>query len=241
MKKKKTEKPHYVGHRQRVRDKFTKNGPETFTDYEILELLLFETQNRKDMKPIAKNLLNKFKTLSAVFKADINKLMEIKGVGKETAHKIKVMQAAFNRSQQSELMKTNIVDEKNKSPELNFSKFAKVATYCINVMGSEVNEQFRVLFLNKKNELVADELLHVGTKEHMLIDVRKIIQKADNIPATAMILVHNHPSGNTQPSTEDIEMTKHIQESVALFNLIVHDHIIVTKKECVSMKQLGLM
>jgi len=227
--KKPEEKPHYTGHRDRLRERFLAS-PDVLPDYELLELLLFMAIPRRDVKPIAKILIARFGNLAGVMNATIAELEGVEGVSENTAVAIKTIQAAGLR-----LLKQDLA----KKPLLN--SWQRLLDYLHASMAHEKREHFRLLFLNKKNELIADEIQQSGTVDHTPAYPREIMKRALELGATALILAHNHPSGDPTPSKEDINMTKQICAAAAPFGIIVHDHLIVSRGGTASFKSLGLM
>lgn len=227
--KKPDDKPHYTGHRDRLRERFLA-APEALPDYEILELLLFMAIPRRDVKPIAKILIARFGNLAGVLNAGAAELTGVEGVSENTAAALQTIRAAGLR-----LLKQEIVQR----PVL--ASWQRLLDYLHAAMAHEKKEHFRLLFLNKKNELIADEVQQSGTVDHTPAYPREIMKRALEVGATALILVHNHPSGDASPSKADIEMTKQILAAAAPFNIMVHDHLIVSRTGTVSFKSLGLM
>lgn len=223
-------KPHYSGHRQRLRQRFTSHGDEVLAEYELLELLLFRTIARADTKPLAKALLNRFGNFAGVLGAEPRLLQEVAGCGEAVAQDIKLMAACARRLGKSEIMKKDVLDSWN-----------KVITYCMTSMAYENREQFRILFLDKKNRLVADEVQQIGTVDHTPVYPREVIKRALELSSTALILFHNHPSGDASPSRADIDMTKLIISTASSLNITVHDHIIIGKAGHISMRGMGLI
>lgn len=222
--------PHYLGHRQRLRDRFSKRGAEALEDYEMLELLLFRSLPRRDTKPIAKALFEKFDTLAAILGAEERALTRVKGVGTSTALDLKIIAAASSRG-----LKSGLIDK----PIL--GSWTSVIDYCTAAMAHKSIEEFRILFLNKKNVLIADEVQQTGTVDHTPVYTREVIKRALEHNSSALILVHNHPSGDPTPSHADVEMTKIIIETAAPMGIVVHDHIIIGKDGHASMKGLKLI
>ena len=223
------EKPHYTGHRQRLRDRFLET-PESLQDYELLELILFMAIPRRDVKPLAKELLNTFGDLPALLNAPPSELMKVSGVSENTATALKAIAATAHRMMKRDLMS---------KPVLN--SWTRLMDYCMATMADEKKEHFRILFLNKKNELIADEIQGSGTIDHTPAYPREIMKRSLELGATALILVHNHPSGDPKPSQADIDMTRQILRAAEPFTITVHDHIIVSRNGYSSFKNLGLI
>lgn len=220
--------PSYAGHRERLRERFLNQGEKALADYEILEFLLFSAFPRKDVKPLAKELIKKFGSFSAVLNADIHRLIEVEGVGKSAAAQIKIAQVAALR-----MLKGN----HDKRPIL--PNWQSLMDYLRVAMGHLKVEQFRVLFLNSKNELIADEIQQEGTINATPVYPREVIRRALDLGATALILVHNHPSGDIKPSQADVDMTRHIMVACEPLAIKVHDHIIVGQSQTGSLKAMG--
>lgn len=223
-------KPHHAGHRERLRARFREAGPEALADYEILEMLLFRSLPRRDTKPIAKNLLATFGSLAGVFGASEKRLMEIDGIGDNVANDLKVFHTLATRLGKHELQQKPLL-----------SSWGTVLDYCRTAMAYEEREQFRVLFLDKKNNLIADEIQQQGTVDHTPVYPREVVKRALELCATALILVHNHPSGDPAPSQADIEMTARIAEILTPLNILLHDHIIIGKHGHASFKAMNLL
>ena len=223
-------KPHFHAHRERLRDKFTRRGADAFDDYELLELILFQALPRIDTKPIAKSLLAEFGSLADVVAAPVEKLTAIKGIGPSAAQHLKVLQQVSIRIGQSSVINRPIL-----------SSWNALLDYCRAAMQFEGREQFRVLFLDKKNRLLADEVLGQGTVDRAPVYPREIVRRTLSHDATAIILVHNHPSGDPTPSRQDIELTNTIIDTVKTINVVVHDHLIIGREDVASFKMLGLM
>jgi DNA repair protein RadC len=224
------EKPHYLGHRDRLRERFSAAGPDALPDYELLELLLFRLIPRSDTKPVAKALLSRFGTLAEVLGAPVGLLQEVKGIGPAVALDLKVVAATAQRMARGEVRGREVL-----------SSWQQLLDYCRSAMAFEEREQFRILFLDKKNALIADEVQQVGTVDHTPVYPREVIKRALELSATALILVHNHPSGDPTPSQADIQMTKAIVDIAAPLGISVHDHIIVGKNGHASLKGLKLI
>lgn len=224
-----TPAPHYKGHRQRLRARFLKGGREALADYELLELILFMAIPQRDVKPLAKSMLTKFGSLNALLHAPHSEL-ESFGLSENMIATLKIIEAAA-----FDLLRSDMIGK----PVLNSSE--KLSSYLQATMAQATTEHFRVLFLNKKNELIEDEIQQSGTVDHTQAYPREIMKRALELSATALILVHNHPSGDSKPSNPDIVMTKQIIEAGRPFSIVIHDHIIVSKHGTSSMKQLGLL
>lgn len=226
----KTEQPHYLGHREILRDRLRDNGPDSLADYELLEVMLYRAIPRTDTKPVAKALLVRFGSLAEVLGAPEHLLCETKGVGRAVAFDIKLYAAAAKRMAKSEIRGREIL-----------TSWSQVLDYCRTSMAFEDREQFRILFLDKKNALIADELQQTGTIDHTPVYPREVVRRALELSATAIILVHNHPSGDPTPSRADIEMTKTIIDTAKPLGIAVHDHIIIGKDGHASLKGLQLV
>lgn len=224
------EKPHYLGHRDRLRERFAAAGPDALPDYELLELLLFRLIPRADTKPAAKALLARFGTLAEVLGAPVGLLQEVKGIGPTVALDLKIVAATAQRMARSEIHGREIL-----------SSWQQLLDYCRSAMAFEAREQFRILFLDKKNTLIVDEVQQTGTVDHTPVYPREVVKRALELSATAIILVHNHPSGDPTPSRADIEMTKQIIDTAKPLGISVHDHLIIGRKGYASMKGLLLI
>ncbi|HEX2511738.1 MAG TPA: DNA repair protein RadC [Xanthobacteraceae bacterium] len=223
-------KPHYHGHRQRLRARFREAGAGALSDYELLELLLFRVIPQKDVKPLAKTLLAKFGSFAEVIAAPEARLLEVEGVGDATATHFKIVQAAASRM---------LRDEVKRRPVM--SSGQTVLDYCRSSMAFSDKEQFRILFLDKRNHLIADEVQQTGTVDHTPVYPREVMKRALELSATAIVLVHNHPSGDPTPSRADVQMTQSIIEVARPLGIAVHDHIIVGKDGHSSLKELKLI
>ena len=224
------ETPHYHGHRERLRERFRKGGAEALADYELLELILFRAMPRRDVKPLAKALIARFGSFAEVVSARPERLAEIEGLGEAAIVEIRIVEAAARR-----LAKSSI----ERRPSM--SSFAAVVDYCRTAMAFLDHEEFRILFLDKKNFLIADEVQGVGTVDHAPVYPREIMRRALELGASALILVHNHPSGDPEPSTEDIYLTHQIIAVGKSLKIVVHDHLIVGKHGHASLKGMRLI
>ncbi len=222
--------PLHAGHRQRLRDRFRKGGADALPDYELLELILFRALPRRDTKTLAKTLIARFGSFAEVVTAPEPRLKEIEGAGDAVVTELKLVRAAALRLTRSDIMQR---------PAL--SSWAQVLDYLRAAQGFEHREQFRILFLDKKNHLIADELQQQGTIDHTPVYVREVVKRALELSATAIVLVHNHPSGDPTPSRADIDMTKQIVAAAKPLGVAVHDHIIVGRDGHASFRALKLI
>jgi DNA repair protein RadC len=222
--------PHYHGHRERLRTRFRDAGPEAVSDYELLELLLFRAIPRRDCKPLAKALITRFGSFAEVISAPAARLAEFKGLGDAAITELKLVEAAAGRLARGQVQRRTVL-----------SSWAAVLDYCRTAQAFADKEQFRVLFLDKRNQLIADEVQQVGTVDHTPVYPREVVKRALELSATAIILVHNHPSGDPTPSRADIQMTQQIVEITRPLGISVHDHIIVGKEGHASFKGLKLI
>lgn len=223
-------KPHYHGHRDRLRARFAEGGVDALADYELLELYLFNSIPRRDVKPIAKDLIAKFGSFAEVVTASVDRLSEVKGISAKTANDLKLIQAAATKLGQETVMNRPIL-----------SSWTALLNYCRSAMQFEGKEQFRVLFLDRKNRLIADEVLGQGTVDRAPVYPREVIKRALELNSTAIILAHNHPSGDPTPSQSDLVMTENIVTAAKSIGLTVHDHLIIGRDNIASFKTLGLM
>ncbi len=224
------EAPHYHGHRERLRTRFLEAGSDALADYELLELVLFRAIPRGDMKPLAKSLIAKFGSFAEVIAAPRARLAEVKGAGDAVIAELKVVEAAAQRLARGEVRQRHVL-----------SSWTAVLDYCRAAMAFADKEQFRILFLDKRNQLIADEVQQTGTVDHTPVYPREVVKRALELSATAIILVHNHPSGDPTPSRADIDMTKEIATVAKPLGIAVHDHIIVGKDGHASLRGLGVI
>jgi DNA repair protein RadC len=223
------EADHRSGHRQRLKDRFIAAGPEALPDYELLEMVLFNAISRSDTKPLAKRLIERFGSFAEVINAPPERLKEIKGVGDAVITQLKLVRASALRLMQGGIMQRPVL-----------TSWTAVLDYCRAAMGFEASEQFRILFLDKKNRLIADEVQQRGTVDHTPVYVREVVKRALELSSSAIILVHNHPSGDPTPSRADIDMTRQIADAARPLGVTIHDHIIVGRQGHVSFKTLKL-
>jgi DNA repair protein RadC len=222
--------PHYHGHRERVRERFLDGGSAAVTDYELIELILFRALPRRDVKPLAKDLIARFGSFAEVVSAPRERLAEIKGLGAAAITELKVVEAAAHRLARGQVQKRAVL-----------SSWSSVLDYCRTAMAFGDKEQFRILFLDKRNRLIADEMQQRGTVDHTPVYPREVVKRALELSATAIILVHNHPSGDPAPSQADIQMTLEIINVAKPLGISVHDHIIVGKDGHASLRGLRLI
>jgi DNA repair protein RadC len=222
--------PHYHGHRQRLRQRFLDGGADALPDYELLELILCLAIPQRDVKPLAKDLLARFGGFAEVIQADLPALLAISGIKENTATAIKLVGAAALR-----LARTQVVDK----PIL--SSWEKLLDYCKIALAHLPQERFHLLFLDRKNVLIADELQQTGTIDHTPVYPREVVKRALELNASAIIMVHNHPSGDPTPSRADIEMTARVQDATRAVGITLHDHLVIGKSGHASFKSLGLL
>jgi DNA repair protein RadC len=222
--------PHYLGHRDRLRARFAQAGADALPDYELLELALFRAIPRRDVKPLAKALIRRFGSFAEVISAEPARLAEIEGIGGGVIADLKLIEAAGQR-----LARGAIADR----PLL--SSWSAVLEYCRATMAFAAREQFRVLFLDRRNHLIADEVQGRGTVDHTPVYPREVARRALELSATAIILAHNHPSGDPTPSAADIRMTREIVDVLDPLGIVVHDHVILGREGHASFKGLKLI
>jgi DNA repair protein RadC len=222
--------PHYLGHRDRLRERFNQVGAEGFSDAELLEIVLHLVIPRRDTKELAKVLLSRFGSFSGVLGAPQEELRKFKGLGEITANHLKVVQGAAQRYARDKVAPDKPI----------LSSWSALIDYCKAQMAYEDIEQFRILFLDKKNRLIADEVQQTGTVDHTPVYPREVIKRSLELAATAVILVHNHPSGDPAPSSADVQMTRAIADVAKPLGITVHDNIIIGRSGHTSMKGLKL-
>ncbi len=225
-----SDEQHYLGHRSRLRSRFIEGGSAALPDYELLELILFSAKPRGDVKPLAKRLLKEFGSFDKVIYADDNALRAVDAVGDAVVAAIKTIRAATERLIRLEVEERPVIQS-----------WSALMDYCRLIMGKNKVEELRVLFLNNRHMLIADELMQKGTVNHSPIYPREIVKRALELAASAIILVHNHPSGDATPSKADIDITKKIVEAAATIGVAVHDHVIITEAGHYSFKSFGLL
>jgi len=221
--------PHYLGHRQRLRERLLQAGSDALQDYELIELLLFAAIPRRDVKPLAKKLLAEFKNLWSLVNASPERLIQ-NGLSESAAATLIVTGAIALRAQKKAIVGGALLNN-----------WQRIVDYCRMAMAHETIEQFRLLFLDRKNHLIGEEVQQRGTIDHTPVYPREVVKRALEIGAGAIVLAHNHPSGDPTPSKEDIAMTRAIIDACRPLGLTVHDHIIIGHSDVASFKSLGLL
>lgn len=223
--------PSYIrDHRQRLRQRFFDGGATALPDYEMLELVLFQAIPRQDVKPLARRLLDTFGDFARVLSAPQSRLMQVDGVGEAVVATLKVTEAAAHRMARAKVIQRQVI-----------SSWDAVLDYCHTVMAHRETEQFRILFLDRKNVLIADEQQAQGTVDHVPVYPREVVKRALELNASALILVHNHPSGDPTPSVADIDMTTQIDAAARALGISVHDHLVIGKSREISFRAQGLL
>lgn len=225
-----SEKPHYLGHRKRLRERFLKGGPDALSDHELIELVLFLAQPRRDTKTLAKALISRFGGFAGAISADPQALREVTGMGEASVAALKSVQAAAVRLVRAEVAGRPVIGSWN-----------RLLDYCRANIGREKIEQFHLLFLDTKNRLIADESQQAGTVNHTPVYPREVVKRALSLGASAIIMVHNHPSGDATPSRDDIEMTRAVGEACEKLGIALHDHVIITAGDHASLRNMGLI
>lgn len=222
--------PDFLGHRQRLRDRFMAGGSSALADYELLELLLAFVIPRQDTKPLAKRLIAEFGSFAAALAAEPRRLGEVSGVGERTLTMLKVVQAAAHKLAQGQVTGRDAI-----------GSWSQLMDYCQARLGHSAIEEFHVLFLDRKNNLIADEAQQRGTVDHAPVYPREVLKRALELGATALILVHNHPSGDPTPSRADIDMTRQVVQAAQPLGIVIHDHVVIARGRHASFKSLGLL
>jgi DNA repair protein RadC len=223
--------PSYIAdHRKRLRARFSEGGAAAMPDYELLELLLFRTIPRQDVKPLARRLLDTFGDLARVVAAPPARLLQVDGVGEAVVQDLKILEAMSQRMMRARVMQRPVL-----------SSWDALLDYCHTAMAHRETEQFRVLYLDRKNVLIADEEQARGTVDHVPVYPREVVKRALELNASALILVHNHPSGDPTPSQSDISMTGQIQDAAGVLGLTLHDHLIIGKGRELSFRSAGYL
>ncbi|HPG22677.1 MAG TPA: DNA repair protein RadC [Amaricoccus sp.] len=223
-------RPHYWGHRERLRQRFLTGGHAAMPEYELLELVLFNAIPRIDVKPLAKTLLATFGDLNGVVAASEHRLLQVPGATPKLFFQLRLLEAIAHRMARARVIQRSVI-----------SSWDELMRYCKTVMAYRETEQFRILFLDQKNVLIADEEQARGTVNHVPVYPREVAKRALELNATAIILVHNHPSGDPTPSRADIEMTEQIGLACEAIGVVIHDHVIVGKETDASFRSLGLL
>lgn len=223
-------KDHRARHRKRLRERFMRAGTVAVADYELLELVLFRAIPRQDVKPLAKRLLDIFGDFNHVISASPMRLGDVPGVGEAVIQELKIVEAAAHRLAQARVLGRDVL-----------SSWEALMTYCKTAMAHRETEEFRVLFLDRKNVLIADEAQAKGTIDHVPVYPREVVKRALELGASALILVHNHPSGDPEPSGADITMTHRIADAADALGIKLHDHIVIGKARDESFRSMGLL
>ena len=223
--------PSYIkDHRKRLRDRFMSGGPAAMPDYELLELVLFRSIPRQDVKPLARALMDTFGDFNRVLTAPEERLRQIKGVGGTVITDLKILEACAHRMARARVMQRHVI-----------SGWDALLDYCHTTMAHRETEQFRVFYLDRKNVLIADEEQAKGTVDHVPVYPREVAKRALELNASALIVVHNHPSGDPTPSQSDIDMTNRIQDACTALGLTLHDHLIIGKSTELSFRAQGYL
>lgn len=225
-----SKKAHYVGHRVRLRERFMRDFGQSMEDYELLELLLTLALPRRDVKPLAKSLIDQFGSFADVIAADKKLLSATPGISDATLTALKLVQAAALRFSRQQISNTHVI-----------SSWEKLIDYLQAAMGREKVEQLRLLFLDNKNRLIADEVQQQGTVNHTPLYPREVMKRALELHASALIIVHNHPSGDPTPSKDDIQMTYDLRDAAEKLGIVLHDHIVIGKGDYTSFKATGYL
>ena len=224
------DQPHYLGHRERLRERLLTAGADALPDYELLEFLLFAARPRGDTKPLAKALIARFGSFAAVLGADKEALMDVAGMGEASAAALLAVRAAALRITRAEVKRRPVI-----------GSWQALIDYCTVAAGYAAIEEFRLLFLDKKNALILDEPQQRGTVDHTPVYPREVVKRALALGASAIIMVHNHPSGDTTPSRADIDMTRTVAKALEAVGIALHDHIVIGRGRHSSFKTLGLL
>ena len=223
--------PSYIrNHRERLRERFRVGGADAMPDYELLELVLFRAIPRRDVKPLVRELLDRFGDFNRVVSAPANRLMDVAGIGGAAVFELKIIEAAAQRLARSRVIHRPVV-----------SSWEALLDYCHTAMAHRETEQFRVLYLDRKNVLIADEAQAQGTIDHVPVYPREVAKRALELNASALILVHNHPSGDPTPSNSDFEMTAQIERACTALGITLHDHLIIGKSSEMSFRSEGFL
>jgi DNA repair protein RadC len=227
---KQADEPHYIGHRERLRDRFRASDPDALPDYELMELVLFRAMPRRDTKPIAKALIARFGSFAEAVTAAPERLKEIAGVGDSVVTDLKIVEAAARRLSKGAVKRRQAL-----------SSWKDVVGYCRVAMGFSSREEFRVLFLDKRNGLIADEVQGKGTVDHTPVYPREVVRRALELSATALVLVHNHPSGDPSPSAADVKMTLDLIAIAKPLGIEIHEHLIIGRDGHAGLRAMRLI
>jgi DNA repair protein RadC len=223
--------PSYIAdHRKRLRTRFTEGGAAAMPDYELLELVLFRAIPRQDVKPLARLLLDTFGDFNRIVTAPAPRLLAVKGVGEAVVLELKIVEASAQRMMRARVMQRPVL-----------SSWDALLDYCHTAMSHRETETFRVLYLDRKNVLIGDEEQARGTVDHVPVYPREVMKRALELNASALILVHNHPSGDPTPSSADLSMTAQIKDAAEVLGLILHDHLIIGKSRELSFRAEGYL
>jgi DNA repair protein RadC len=225
-----SEPAHYLGHRERLRTRLREAGPDAIADYELLELVLFRAIPRRDVKPLAKALISRFGSFAEAIAARPERLAEVEGMSAASINEFKILEAGAKRFAKGVAKK-----------RLSLGSWSEVVDYCRTAMAFSEREEFRILFLDKRNGLIADEVQGSGTVDHTPVYPREVVRRALELSATAILLVHNHPSGDPTPSSADVKMTLDIIAMASPLGVAVHDHLIVGRQGHASLRSLRLI
>ena len=221
---------HAIGHRSRLRERFLVGDSQSLHEYELLELILFRSIPRRDVKPLAKDLIKRFGDLSGVLAASYDALIECESITPNIATDLKLIETVALKLGQARIINRTLL-----------SSWDDLINYCRAKMAEKATEEFNVVFMDKKNQVIAFETISRGTVDHAPVYPREVMKRALQLNASAIVLVHNHPSGDPTPSKADIDMTRRIQDISANLSIRLHDHIIIGKKSEFSFKNLGLI
>ena len=222
--------PHYIGHRERLRKKLLECSGDVFADYELLELLLTIAIPRRDVKPLAKELLKKFSTFAGVINAEQSELLEVSGIGETTVALFKIVRLSITKTLKDKVQERSVI-----------SNWKELIDYCQLNIGNKQTEEFHILYLDTKCCLIKDETHSTGTINTSSVYPREILKRVLEVGASSIIIVHNHPTGDINPSNADINITKKIEESLKTIDVPLHDHLIVGKGNYFSFKSFGLL
>ena len=232
-------RPHHDGHRERLRERALRGGVEALPDYELFELVLFRCIPRRDVKPLAKKLLERFGSLDAALSAPVEALLQVRTVDAAGRRLALTPESALDLRLVHEAARRIGLETLQKRPVI--SSWSALQGYVRTTLAHEPRERFHVLFLDRKNQLIADETMSEGTVDHAPVYPREVVRRALEFGSSALILVHNHPSGDPTPSSADVEMTRQIVEAAKALNITVHDHLVVGRDGTASLKALALM